>query len=166
MIKMGANNRIDIPDDFLENDMICRVCREIGKYIIILKSCIGILFNNLSTSIYSIALYFYMIAFHFKAPELVKKVLYYGAVCCASCKGFFRRATKNCQHSKFTCNSGFNLIDRANEKSNGGSNPIDNGQLISAKKTPQCGVDVKTRRQCQYCRYKRCQAGNLIFGLF
>ena len=109
-----------------------------------------------------------LIAFHFKAPELVKKVLYYGAVCCSSCKGFFRRATKNCQHSKFICNNGFNLMDRANEKCNDSSNPIENGQSVTTKKTPQCGVDVKTRRQCQYCRYKRCvEIGNflLLFSL-
>ena len=26
----------------------------------------------------------------------------------------------------------------------------------------QCGVDIKTRRHCQYCRYKRCiEIGNI-----
>ena len=59
-------------------------------------------------------------------------------------------------------------MDRANEKCNDSSNPIDNGQSMTTEKTPQCGVDVKTRRQCQYCRYKRCiEIGNflLLFSL-
>ena len=54
-------------------------------------------------------------------------------------------------------------MDRANEKSNGGSKSVEDGQSISTKRTPQCGVDVKTRRQCQYCRYKRCiEIGNFF----
>ena len=57
-------------------------------------------------------------------------------------------------------------MDRANEKCNDSSNPIENGQSIATKKTPQCGVDVKTRRQCQYCRYKRCiEIGNFCYCL-
>ena len=42
-------------------------------------------------------------------------------------------------------------MDRANEKSNGCSKSVEDGQSISTKRTPQCGVDVKTRRPCQYC---------------
>ena len=54
-------------------------------------------------------------------------------------------------------------MDRANEKCNDSSNPIENGQSKNTKKTPQCGIDVKTRRQCQYCRYKRCiEIGSLL----
>ena len=36
---------------------------------------------------------------------------------------------------------------------------------VRIKKDLQCGVDVDTRRQCQYCRYKRCIAtGNDILN--
>lgn len=55
---------------------------------------------------------------------------HYGAVACYSCRAFFRRISAKSNRRNYVCNS-----------------------IIEA-----CEINVKTRRQCLHCRYKKCQA--------
>ena len=51
---------------------------------------------------------------------------YYGARCCISCRGFFRRSVQSNHYKSFDC------------------------------KVSNCVVDVKTRKNCKKCRFDKC----------
>jgi hypothetical protein len=94
----------------------------------------------------------------FHSPDCGKNYLHYGGACCFSCRAFFRRAHQtSIKPPYFVCCNEYNMIKGDAE---GVSNIQESATSsnIRIQKDLQCGVDVDTRRQCQYCRYKRCIA--------
>ena len=61
---------------------------------------------------------------------------YYGGQVCTGCRAFFRRAVQNDAHKSFSC----------------------------VTPSEQCLITVKTRRRCQYCRYRKCLAAGMKAG--
>lgn len=61
--------------------------------------------------------------------EPAAKHIHYGAVTCFSCRAFFRRSIQNTSTKTYTC-----------------------------RKSGQCDISLKTRKNCQKCRYDRCLA--------
>ena len=59
--------------------------------------------------------------------EKAGKHLYYGGQVCPSCRAFFRRAVLNNYYETFTC-----------------------------RKIKDCVINSKTRKSCQFCRFKKC----------
>merc|ERR1719356_2382251 len=60
--------------------------------------------------------------------EKAGKHSYYGGQVCPSCRAFFRRSVQ----------SGYNLT-------------------YACVKSKNCEMSLKTRKNCQYCRYKKCE---------
>jgi len=61
--------------------------------------------------------------------EPAAKHIHYGAVSCFSCRAFFRRSIQNNTAQSYVC-----------------------------RRNKDCSVNLKTRRNCQYCRYECCLA--------
>lgn len=61
--------------------------------------------------------------------EPAAKHIHYGAVSCFSCRAFFRRSIQNNTALAYVC-----------------------------RRKKDCQINLKTRRNCQYCRYERCLA--------
>jgi len=59
--------------------------------------------------------------------EPAAKHIHYGAVSCFSCRAFFRRSIQNETSETYVC-----------------------------RRNKDCQINIKTRRNCQYCRYRRC----------
>lgn len=59
--------------------------------------------------------------------EPAAKHIHYGAVSCFSCRAFFRRSIQNNTAMAYVC-----------------------------RRKKDCQINLKTRRNCQYCRYERC----------
>ena len=98
----------------------------------------------------------------FIATECARGHLNYGAVCCKSCRAFFMRANRNSETKKFVCNNGFNVVKRT-IRAYGNQNENEGTNTKVEERDMQCGIDIKTRRLCQYCRYKRCIEIGIIF---
>jgi len=61
--------------------------------------------------------------------EPAAKHVHYGAMSCFSCRAFFRRSIQNNTYGTYQC-----------------------------RRTKACAITLKTRRNCQWCRYQRCLA--------
>lgn len=68
----------------------------------------------------------------FVCKEKAGRHSYYGGHVCASCRAFFRRAVQSKYYEIFFCSKGEN-----------------------------CEINLKTRRSCQYCRFKKCLASGM-----
>merc|ERR1712002_859335 len=64
--------------------------------------------------------------------EKAGKHSYYGGQACPSCRAFFRRSVQSGYNATYFC-----------------------------VKTGQCEVNLKTRKNCQSCRYKLCEAAGM-----
>lgn len=64
--------------------------------------------------------------------EKAGKHNYYGGKACPSCRAFFRRAVQSKYYEIFFCNKG-----------------------------EKCEINLKTRRSCQFCRFKKCLASGM-----
>jgi len=61
--------------------------------------------------------------------ERAARHVHYGAITCFSCRAFFRRSLQNKTAAKYIC-----------------------------RRKSTCEINVKTRKNCQYCRYMKCLA--------
>merc|ERR1719189_516970 len=61
--------------------------------------------------------------------EPAAKHVHYGAMTCFSCRAFFRRSIQNKTASTYVC-----------------------------RRAKSCDINLKTRKNCQFCRYSRCLA--------
>eukprot|EP00092_Neocalanus_flemingeri_P027056 GFUD01029342.1.p1 GENE.GFUD01029342.1~~GFUD01029342.1.p1 ORF type:complete len:735 (-),score=169.50 GFUD01029342.1:1651-3855(-) len=61
--------------------------------------------------------------------EPAAKHIHYGAMSCFSCRAFFRRSIQNRTANTYIC-----------------------------RRTKDCQINLKTRKNCQFCRYERCLA--------
>jgi len=61
--------------------------------------------------------------------EPAAKHIHYGAMSCFSCRAFFRRSIQNRTANTYVC-----------------------------RRTKDCQINLKTRKNCQFCRYERCLA--------
>lgn len=61
--------------------------------------------------------------------EPAAKHIHYGAMSCFSCRAFFRRSIQNRTANTYVC-----------------------------RRTRDCQINLKTRKNCQFCRYERCLA--------
>lgn len=61
--------------------------------------------------------------------EAAAKHVHYGAMTCFSCRAFFRRSIQNKTAASYAC-----------------------------RRNRSCEINIKTRKNCQYCRYQRCIA--------
>merc|ERR1712012_259769 len=65
-------------------------------------------------------------------PTILPQHSYYGGQVCPSCRAFFRRSVQSGYNATYFC-----------------------------VKDGNCEVTLKTRKNCQYCRYKLCEAAGM-----
>ena len=67
------------------------------------------------------------------APKGGKHYVHYGALCCFSCKGFFRRSTVGAKFLKYACKADYN-----------------------------CEIIDHDRTKCKYCRFQKCLKSGMV----
>ena len=93
--------------------------------------------------------------FIYIAPECGKHAIHYGGICCYSCRAFFRRAHQNTKIPYFICRTETNEQTTTIAIGSGQTTSQSERQIVEDTNV-QCGTDVRTKRQCQYHRLKRC----------